>query len=151
MFQKPKDQLRIVVADDSKDDQVLLQRAFAAAGVPNPLLFVRDGRELITQLEACVAPGGGGLPGIVLMDLKMPRMDGKEALISIRSDPRFALLPVLLLSTTQYRDDVLECYRAGANSVITKPFSYEEFVALAGILHAYWMGHVELPGIYGSR
>lgn len=145
MFRKPKDQLAILVADDSKDDQLLLKRAFAAAGVPNPLLFVQDGQELLDQLAK------GPLPGLVLVDLKMPRMDGREALLRIRSDPRFSPLPVVLLSTSQFRDDVLECYRAGANSVVTKPFSYEEFVALAGVLHAYWIGHVELPGMFGAH
>jgi two-component system response regulator len=138
----------ILVADDSQDDRHLLQRAFQAAGVRNALGEVKDGQELLESLETALAPGGAGLPGLVLLDMKMPRLDGKEALMRLRSDPRFNALPVILLTTSQYKEDVMDGYRLGANSVISKPFSYDDFIELASMLKKYWLDHVELPILF---
>jgi two-component system response regulator len=138
----------ILVADDSQDDRHLLQRAFQAAGVRNALGEVKDGQELLESLESSLAPGGAGLPGLVLLDMKMPRLDGKEALKRLRADPRFSALPVVLLTTSQYKEDVMDGYRLGANSVISKPFSYDDFIELASMLKKYWLDHVELPILF---
>lgn len=145
------DWIPVMVADDSQDDRHLLQRAFQAAGVKNPIHEVQDGQELLEALERAVAPGGAGLPGLLLLDMKMPRVDGKEALKRLRADARFKALPVILLTTSQYREDVMEGYQLGANSVISKPFSYDDFVELAGMLKRYWMDHVELPILFSRR
>lgn len=145
------DWIPLLVADDSQDDRHLLQRAFQAANVKNPVQEVRDGLELLESLEASLAPGGAGLPGLVLLDMKMPRLDGKEALKRLRADPRFQTLPVILLTTSQYKEDVLDGYQLGANSVISKPFSYDDFVELAGMLKKYWLDHVELPILFNRR
>lgn len=146
---RSRQNISILAADDSKDDRHLLQRAFQAAGLTNRLDFVMDGQELLERLETCVAPGGEGLPGLLLLDLRMPRMDGNEALQKIRADPRWSVLPVILLTTSDYREDVLEGYRLGANSVITKPFGFEQFVDLATMVKRYWLEHVVLPAGLG--
>lgn len=148
-MQSGSDWIPIMVADDSEDDRHLLEKAFRAAGVSNPLIEIKDGQALLEALEAAVAPGGAGLPGLLLLDMKMPRVDGKEALRRLRADPRFAVLPVVLLTTSQYKDDVLDGYRLGANSVIAKPFGYDDFVGLARMLKGYWLDHVELPAKFG--
>ena len=146
-----RDWIAILAADDSREDRHLLDRAFQAAGLRNRLDFVRDGQELIEQLERSAEGGPAALPGIIILDVKMPRLDGMEALQWIRADPRFALLPVILLTTSHYRQDILDGYRLGANSVITKPFSYDDFVELATMLKRYWLEHVELPAQFKNQ
>ena len=134
------DWISILIADDSKDDCHLLRRAFQEAKTPNRLDFVHDGQQLLDFLAAAQS-----LPGIILLDLNMPRLDGKEALKAIRADARLSLLPVLILSTSNYKDDVLACYRMGANAVMAKPLGYDEFVDLVFMVKRYWLEHVQLP------
>jgi two-component system response regulator len=138
--------ISILIADDNEDDRRLLQRAFADVGIRNKVDFVNDGEALLDFLNA-PRPGLGarGLPGIVLLDLNMPRMDGREALKAIRSDPKLRLLPVVILSTSNYREDVLECYSLGANAVMVKPLGYSEFVTMVTMIGRYWLEQVQLP------
>jgi CheY-like chemotaxis protein len=144
-LRKEREWIPILVADDSKDDRNLIERAFKTAGVSNPRHYVKDGEELLAHLGHALQNGGEGLPGMLVLDMQMPLLDGKEALRRIRADARMALLPVILLTTSEYPQDILDGYRLGANSVITKPFSYDEFVELASMLKRYWFDHVELP------
>lgn len=135
----------IWVADDSNDDCRLIQRAFADAKVLNPVRFFHDGRALVDALLEAAASPVPALPGLVLLDLNMPLLDGRETLAAIRKDPLLQLLPVLILSTSDFSEDVLSCYRLGANSVLMKPFSYADFLALVKQLTSYWLEQVVLP------
>jgi two-component system response regulator len=138
-----KDWIPVLVADDNTDDCRLLKRAFQEAGISNRLDFVRDGQSLLDTLAAAASPRL--LPGLILLDLNMPLLSGKEALKSIRADERFKHIPVLVLSTSGHEQDVMESYALGANSVIVKPMSYQEFVDLVLMLKKYWLEKVELP------
>jgi CheY-like chemotaxis protein len=138
--------ISILIADDSMDDCKLLQRAFQEAGVINHLDFVRDGQELLDFLRQKPAAGEAPkLPGLILLDLNMPRLDGREALKAIRSDPDLSVIPIVILSTSSAREDVLGSYRLGANSVMVKPMTYAEFVDLVAMVKRYWLDHVQLP------
>lgn len=141
----------ILVADDSEDDCRLLQRAFRDAKIGNPLVFVHDGQAALEALHGAAEAPGGLPPGLLLLDLKMPRLDGHQTLQSIRADPRLALLPVLVMSTSDYSEDVLACYRLGANAVMVKPFAYEEFLDLTNMLKRFWLDHALLPINYTSK
>jgi CheY-like chemotaxis protein len=140
------DGIPILVADDSAEDCHLLKRAFVEAQIPNRLDFVHSGRELLDRLRAGLGQESLlSFPGIILLDLKMPGMDGREALQAIRQDPEFRLIPVLMLTTSSFKEEILDCYRLGANSVLAKPLGFGDFVGLATILKRYWLENVQLP------
>ena len=140
------DRISILIADDSKEDCFLMRQAFLDAQAPQPLEFVRDGQALLDALEA--RGSDGTLPGLILMDLNMPRLDGQGALKALRADPRFASIPVLIFSTSNFSEDVLSCYRLGANAVMVKPMDYEDFVQLVCVLKAFWLDFVLLPASF---
>ena len=137
----------ILIADDNQADCVLMRAAFSDAKVPNPLQFVRDGQELIESLHRQRLNGPPeAMPGLILMDLNMPRLDGKQTLRVLRGDPLLRHIPVLIVSTSAFHEEVLHCYEIGANSFLVKPFDYDEFVKALGTMADYWMNKVELPG-----
>jgi two-component system response regulator len=137
------EQLSILIADDNKEDRYLMLQAFADAKVSDTVEFVQDGEELMETLRA--QPAGSSLPGLILLDLNMPRLDGRATLKAIRADPRFAPLPVLILTTSSFGEEILSCYRLGANAVMVKPMGYEELVELAATLKRFWLDQVQLP------
>lgn len=136
----------IVVAEDSEFDRMVLRRAFAAARIDVDLTFVNDGEELLKHL-ASVVDGDENAPGIVLLDLHMPKMNGRETLQAIRADERLRQLPVVMLTTSSSENHVRELHRLGANSYVVKPSEFDEVVATVKELQAYWFGIVRLPGI----
>lgn len=138
----------ILVAEDDPDDRLLARDAFARNPRPVDLRFVEDGVELLDYLrrrgryaEAASAPR----PDLVLLDLNLPRKDGREALAEMKGDPTLRSLPVVVLTTSAAEEDVRRCYDLGANSYITKPPSFEALVDLAGLIGKYWFGAVGLP------
>lgn len=136
----------ILIAEDSEFDRMILRRAFAAAGIDAELLFVSDGEELLTHLHG-VVESGDVAPGIVLLDLHMPRMNGREALQAIRRDDRMKHLPIVMLTTSDSEKHVREFYGLGANSYIVKPSSFDDVVATVRQLQQYWFGTARLPGL----
>lgn len=138
----------ILVAEDDPDDRTLAQDAFAESGAHGQLVFVDDGVELLSYLrrEASYADTARfPAPGLVLLDLNMPRKDGREALAEIKADPALRHIPVVVMSTSRSRDDVDGSYRAGANSFITKPSRFEGLVGMLRSLGDYWLETVDLP------
>jgi CheY-like chemotaxis protein len=133
----------ILIADDSREDCFLLKQAFADAKVPQSVGVMHDGEELLAALRD--QSEGAPLPSLILLDLNMPRLDGRATLKAIRGDKRFAPLPVLILTTSSYSEEVLSCYRLGANAVMVKPMGYEELVEMAATLKRFWLDQVQLP------
>ncbi len=136
----------IVVAEDSEFDRMVLRRAFAAADIDVDLTFVNDGEELLKHLAA-VVEGDEKAPGIVLLDLHMPKMNGRETLQAIRADDRLKQLPIVMLTTSSSESHIREFYGLGANSYVVKPSDFDEVVATVKELQAYWFGIARLPGI----
>lgn len=137
-------QLRtILVADDDPDDRELIGAAFVEAGFDGRVLFARDGRELLEMLEAPGDPGSA--PQLVLLDLNMPRLDGRAALRALRNREDTRGLPVVVLTTSAAESDVVECYRGGANSYCTKPMDFAGLVALARDVEHWWFTVTRLP------
>lgn len=137
--------MSILVAEDDADDRVLLADAFAESGVVVTLDFVPDGVELLAYLARHDADPSLGLPDLVLLDLNMPRMDGREALRAIREHERLRHLPVIILTTSTAELDIRVSYQLGANSYVTKPRRFDELIAVLRSLERYWMDIARLP------
>lgn len=140
--------ITILIAEDDPDDRALAEDAFLESRIPNRLEFVRDGVEVLQYLR-CEGKFADKLlypePGLVLMDLNMPRMDGREALAEIKADPKLRHLPVVVLTTSKSEDDIAQSYMSGANSFITKPATFESLVQMVRTLNQYWLEVVDLP------
>ena len=138
----------ILMADDDPDDRALTREAFEAAHLANDLRFVEDGEELLDYLNRrgkYSDPESAPWPGIILLDLNMPRMDGREALRAIRADPRLRGIRVVIMTTSKAEEDVVRSYDLSAASYITKPVTFERLVEVVRALGKYWLEIVELP------
>ena len=123
-------------------------RRHGEAGCQCDLRFVRDGEELFDYLRGTGEFAGsqaGPRPDLILLDLKMPRKDGREALCELKADPRFRQIPVVALTTSAASDDVEFSYTAGVNAYITKPATFRGLVAVLAAIAKYWLEVVELP------
>jgi CheY-like chemotaxis protein len=138
----------ILMADDDPDDRAMTAEAFAEAKLANELRFVEDGAELLDYLfrrGKYVDPASSPRPGIILLDLNMPRVDGREALAQLKADPRFRTIRVIILTTSKAEEDILRTYNLSAASYITKPVTFESLVEVIRTLGKYWLEIVELP------
>lgn len=138
----------IVLAEDDEDDCLLIKEALAESRILNELHWVRDGEELMDYLKREKQyrhPQKAPVPGIILLDLNMPRKDGREALMEIKSDPELKRIPVVVLTTSQSEEDILKSYDLGVNSFIRKPEGFADFVNVIRTLGRYWFEIVELP------
>lgn len=140
--------LTILMADDDEDDRLLAKEAMVESRVLNSLQFVEDGVELIAYLRGEGKYGDRSqfpMPGLILLDLNMPKKDGREALRDIKADSELRRIPVVILTTSKAEEDMLRGYDLGAASYITKPVTFEALVDLMGALGRYWVEIVELP------
>jgi CheY-like chemotaxis protein len=146
--------ITILMADDDQDDCLLVSKAFQASRLCNDLRFVKDGEELMDYLYQRGAYADKALaprPGLILLDLNMPKKDGREALREIKSDPDLRAIPVVVLTTSKEEEDVLRSYDLGANSYVSKPVTFQGLVDVVKSLGNYWFEIVELPGGAGDR
>jgi CheY-like chemotaxis protein len=143
------DAITILIADDDEEDRVLTQEALAGARLKNDLRFVVDGQDLMDYLRHqgryAGVPSDAPVPGIILLDLNMPKLDGREALAEIKSDPELKQIPVVVLTTSSADADVLRSYELGVNSFITKPVTFAGLVEVMQGFSRYWFEIVELP------
>lgn len=138
----------ILLADDDEEDRMLAAGALEESRVVNDLRFVEDGEELLDYMYhrgKYAEPGSSPTPGLILLDLNMPRKDGREALREIKADPDLRRVPVVVLTTSKAEEDIYRTYDLGANSFITKPVSFEGLVAVMRDIGRYWIEIVELP------
>ena len=138
----------IVIADDDEEDRMLARDALAECRLANELYFVRDGEELMDFLlhrNAYADPASSPRPGLILLDLRMPRKDGFEVLREIRGDGDLRVIPIVVLTTSTASDDVLKSYQLGVNSFITKPVTFAALVEAMKVLGRYWFEIVEIP------
>jgi CheY-like chemotaxis protein len=139
------DFVHILLADDDPDDRLLTAEAFVEARLANRLHTVEDGVELMDFLHRRHPYTHTPRPGLILLDLNMPRKDGRQALAEIKNDPDLAHIPVVVLTTSAEEEDILRTYGLGANSYITKPVTFEGLVHAVGVLGQYWFSLVDLP------
>ena len=140
--------ITILMADDDEDDRILTQDALEESRVRNTLYCVEDGVELLEYLRRegqYSDPTTSPRPGLILLDLNMPRKDGREALKEIKADAELRNIPVVILTTSGQEEDKIKGYNLGAASFITKPVNFEGLVELMKALGKYWIEFVELP------
>lgn len=138
----------VLLVEDNSDDEVLTLRALKNNHVANEIVVVRDGEEALDYLFARGAYAEREvveLPQVVLLDLKLPKIDGLEVLLAIRADPRTAALPVVILTSSLHERDLINSYKLGANSHVRKPVDFNEFMEAANQLGIYWLLLNEVP------
>jgi CheY-like chemotaxis protein len=138
----------LLMAEDDADDRLLVKDALEESRVLNVLHFVEDGEQLLDYLRRqgrYSDPETSPRPGLILLDLNMPRMDGREALRAIKADPDLRRIPVVVMTTSKAEEDIFRSYDLGASSYITKPVTFERLVELMKTLGHYWIEFVELP------
>lgn len=138
----------ILMADDDEDDCMLAQEALAESRLANDLHFVRDGEELMDYLYRrgkYVDPKSSPRPGLILLDLNMPKKDGREALQEIKANLQLRHIPIVVLTTSKAEEDIYTSYNLGANSFITKPVTFAALVEVMKTIGKYWFEIVELP------
>lgn len=141
-------QFTILMAEDDPDDRLLTQEAFTESKIVNPLRMVKDGEELMDYLRGrgdYSEPGSAPMPGLILLDLNMPRKDGREALKEIKSDDQLRRIPVVVLTTSNAEEDVIRSYNLGVSSFITKPVTFDGLVQAMQAIKNYWVEIVTIP------
>ena len=148
MVQKPVKPIIILIADDDADDRLMIRDALHENRLANDLKFVEDGEALMDYLhrrgqykDVETSPR----PGLILLDLNMPKKDGREALKEIKGDPALRGIPVVVLTTSKAEEDIYRTYNLGVNSFITKPVTFEALVMITRDLGRYWFEIVALP------
>lgn len=147
MFSTPKT-FTLLMADDDVEDCVLVREALREARANCTLHTVSDGEELLDYLHGrgqYAAPRAAPRPDLILLDLRMPKKDGRETLADLRADGKLPPIPIVVLTTSTADDDVSYCYRIGASSYIPKPATFQAWVELMHTLTKYWFELVKLP------
>ena len=142
-------QITILLADDSDDDRMMTREALQESFVLNRMAEVEDGEELMDYLHRrgeYADPQSSPRPGLILLDLNMPRKSGQEALQEIKADPSLRRIPVVILTTSQDEHDILRSYDLGVNSFITKPVTFSALVEVMKTFSKYWIEIVAIPG-----
>jgi CheY-like chemotaxis protein len=140
--------ITILIADDDPDDRELTRDALHECRLANDVHFVHDGEELLDYLNRRGQHkklAGQSLPGLILLDLNMPRKDGREALKEIKANPDLRRIPIVVLTTSKAEEDILRTYDLGVNSYVTKPVTFDSLVETIKVLGKYWFEIVELP------
>ena len=140
--------ITILMADDDEEDRMMAKEAWEESRLCNYLCFVEDGEELLDYLERrgkYTDPKDSPRPGLILLDLNMPKKDGREALREIKNSPDLRSIPLVVMTTSSAEEDILRSYDVGANSYITKPVTFEGLVHIVRQLGTYWFNIVELP------
>ncbi|MEM7025362.1 MAG: response regulator [Pseudomonadota bacterium] len=140
--------ITILVADDDPDDRLMIEEAFEESRIANRIDFVVDGEELLQYLRRegpYARLASEPYPGLVLLDLNMPRKDGREALRDMKADPALCRIPIVVLTTSRAEEDIVRTYGLGVSSFITKPVTFQDLVAALKIICRYWIEIVSLP------
>jgi len=134
------EEIFILIAEDDADDRFLLRSAFEENGYQDRLEFVENGVEMIEYLHKLSAAGSEAqMPRFILLDLNMPKKDGREVLKEIKQNDNLHKIPIIIFSTTNNEQEMRRCYELGANSYITKPNSFESLIKTVAALRSYWV------------
>jgi CheY-like chemotaxis protein len=137
--------IRLLMAEDDREDQLFVRRAFEASRLTNHLDIVEDGEQLLDYLHQRGAFVGARRPDLILLDLNMPRKDGREALQEMKNDPVLRRIPVVVMTTSAAEEDVLRSYDLGVSSYIQKPVTFKKLVDVVEIIGKYWFEIVRFP------
>lgn len=138
----------ILMADDDADDRLLTKDALQECGMADNLHFVENGEELLDYLlhrGKYASPPYQPRPGLILLDLNMPRKDGRDALREIKTNPELRRIPIIVLTTSNAETDIERSYELGANSFISKPVAFDSLIDIMRMIGKYWIETTELP------
>lgn len=138
----------ILIAEDDADDRYLLQTAFTEIGYPEKIDFVENGIEVLNYLDDIYASNSiedKALPGFILLDLNMPKKDGREVLKELKQHPVFKKIPVIVFTTTKNEIEIKRCYELGANSYIVKPISFDALLKVVENIRSFWFQTASIP------
>ncbi|THU37142.1 response regulator [Niastella caeni] len=138
----------ILIAEDDADDRYLLQTAFAEIGYPEQIDFVENGIEVLNYLDNIYTSANmemKALPGFILLDLNMPKKDGREVLKEIKQHPVFKKIPVIVFTTTKNEIEIKRCYELGANSYVVKPISFDALLKVVENIRSFWFQTASIP------
>ena len=137
----------VLIAEDDADDRYLLQTAFSEKGYSEKIEFVENGVELLSYLETINRKTGekSTMPGFILLDLNMPKKDGREVLKEIKQHQEFKSIPVIIFTTTKNELEIKRCYELGANSYIVKPISFDALLKVVESIRNYWFDTASIP------
>jgi len=138
----------ILIAEDDADDRYLLQTAFEEVGCSEKIDFVENGIEVLNYLDNIAASNGVEikvLPGFILLDLNMPKKDGREVLKELKQHPVFKKIPVIVFTTTKNEIEIKRCYELGANSYIIKPISFDALLKVVENIRSFWFHTASIP------
>ena len=138
--------IQILLVEDSPGDVSLTRHALKRAKVANELNVVADGEEAMAYLRQQAPYEDSARPELVLLDLNLPRKDGREVLAEMKQDPDLSTIPVVVLTTSSDEADVLKAYQLHANSYVTKPVELEKFLEAVSSIEGFWLSIVRLPG-----
>jgi two-component system response regulator len=148
------DEMMILVVEDNPDDEEMTLRALHSAGIANDVHVVRDGVEALDFLSGRGTFANRDLrrmPAVVLLDLKLPKLDGVDVLNRMRKDPRTSSIPVVILTSSSEEEDMVRSYQSGANSYVRKPVVFSDFAKVVSQLGLYWLLLNEVPGKRPNR
>src|SRR5262249_13736513 len=138
----------ILIAEDDADDRYLLQTAFSEIGYPERIDFVENGIEVLNYLDTNYTQNSSddkALPGFILLDLNMPKKDGREVLKELKSHPVFKKIPVIVFTTTKNEIEIKRCYELGANSYVVKPLTFDDLLMVVENIRSYWFKTASIP------
>jgi len=139
--------LQILIAEDDADDRYLIGTAFTEKGYSEKIDFVENGVELLSYLENILLtnPDEKNLPCVILLDLNMPKKDGREALKELKQHPIFKKIPVIVFTTTKNEIEIKRCYELGANSYVVKPLTFDDLLMVVENIRSYWFKTASIP------
>ena len=140
-----KKELTILLVEDNEGDIVLTVEALKMANITNKIIVVRDGEEALDYLHREGRYTNAEQPDIILLDINLPRIDGKEVLARIKNDEKLKIIPVVILTTSDSEKDVIESYNNHANCYITKPVDFNKFMQVVHMIKDFWITLVKLP------
>ena len=138
-------EIQILLVEDNEGDIILTQEALTDAKIKNKVSVVRDGEEAINFLNTAVSNGGVDLPQLILLDINLPKIDGKEVLQYIKTTPELKKIPVVMLTTSSSELDIVDSYNHHANCFITKPVDLNKFFEVVKMIEDFWITIVKLP------
>ncbi|MEE4496316.1 response regulator [Streptomyces sp. NPDC050529] len=142
----PVQPIEVLLVEDDPGDELMTREAFEDNKIRNTLHVVRDGQEALDFLYRRGAYGDAPRPDLILLDLNLPRYDGRQVLEQIKQDPELSLIPVVVLTTSSAEEDILRSYKLHANAYVTKPVDLDQFIAAVRQIDEFFVTVVRLPG-----
>ncbi|NED82611.1 response regulator [Streptomyces sp. SID11233] len=142
----PAQPIEVLLVEDDPGDELMTREAFEDNKIRNTLHVVRDGQEALDFLYRRGAHGEAPRPDLILLDLNLPKYDGRQVLEQIKQDPELALIPVVVLTTSSAEEDILRSYKLHANAYVTKPVDLDQFIAAVRQIDEFFVTVVRLPG-----